>query len=63
MTSPPPQATVAWTPEMTQRFAARYREAVSEKRLVFVFEGNEYVTAYAKYLLEYLVGVFELDTR
>lgn len=31
----------------------RYEEAVSKNEKRFMYEGNEYLTAYAKYLLEY----------
>jgi hypothetical protein len=36
------------------RLRKRYKEAVEKKEDQFEFEGNKYVTSYAKYLLEYL---------
>ncbi|MDP2371906.1 hypothetical protein [Rhodoferax sp.] len=36
-----------------------YTHAVETKQEQFTFEGNEYVTSYAKYLLEYLATIFK----
>lgn len=51
--------TVNWTPVKLIRFQKAYREARETNRDSFVFEGNEFVTLYAKYLIEYLESVFE----
>jgi hypothetical protein len=51
------QQMVEWDRPKRERLRKAYNEAVTEKRSQFTFEGNEYVTGYAKYLLEYL------DTR
>jgi hypothetical protein len=37
-----------------------YSEAVKEKREQFVFEEKDFLTAYAKYLLQYLGSVFKV---
>ena len=37
-----------------QQLKARYEQAVRDKEETFTFEGNELLTSYAKYLLEYL---------
>ena len=41
---------------MRDRLRRAYDAAVEAKADTFVFEGNVYVTGYAKYLLEYLDG-------
>jgi hypothetical protein len=35
-------------------FRKRYRQAVKNKEESFKFKGNEYLTTFAKYVLEYL---------
>ncbi len=37
-----------------------YDKAVADKVDVFVYEGNEFVTNYAKYFLEYYAPQFEV---
>jgi hypothetical protein len=37
-----------------QTLQAAYDKAVKEKKETFIFQGQEILTAYAKYLLEYL---------
>lgn len=39
-----------------KRLKKRYEQAVEQKENQFTFEGDEYVTDYAKYLLQYLEG-------
>jgi len=34
-------------------FKKLYNKAVEEKKEIFIFEGNEIVTNYAKYVIEY----------
>ena len=46
--------TINWTLPMLKRFKKEYQKAVSNKSDLFTFDGNEFVTGYAKYLLEYL---------
>lgn len=40
-----------------------YATAVDDNQDRFLFEGNEYATSYAKYLLEYLTTKFEKETE
>ena len=35
------------------KFKTQYREAVSKGDELFVFEGNEVLTSYAKYVIQY----------
>lgn len=49
---------ITYTKESVERLRGRYREAVACGENEFVFDGKEYVTDYAKYMLEYLEGVF-----
>jgi len=46
--------TVSFTEENFKDFKARYKKAVEKKEESFVFLGNEYVTGFAKYLIEYI---------
>lgn len=50
---------INWTPEMLKRFKKTYDEAVAMKLDSFKFDGNVFVTGYAKYLIEYLDGEFK----
>lgn len=45
---------ITWDRPMMQRLQARYDLAVKNKEDRFTFEGHEFVTDYAKYLLQYL---------
>lgn len=45
---------IAFDKPMRERLRKAYVKAVDENAEQFTFEGNEYVTNYAKYLLEYL---------
>ena len=47
---------INWTPEMARRFKRTYEEAKRVKggKETFMFDGNEFVLDYAKYLIEYL---------
>jgi hypothetical protein len=49
---------VTYTKESVERLREGYKEAVACGKNEFVFDGKEYVTDYAKYMLEYLEGVF-----
>jgi hypothetical protein len=53
------QKVITWTPAMLARFKKAYDKAVAEKADTFMFDGNEFVVGYAKYLIEYLNGVFK----
>jgi hypothetical protein len=60
--------TVAFTPEKIEWsekiewLQRRYEQAVKNDEEVFEFEGNEYLTVYAKYLLHHL-RTFEYPTQ
>ena len=45
---------IEFTPEKAKRLKKAYEAAVKENKNSFIFEGNEFVTGYAKYVLEYL---------
>ena len=47
---------INWTRPMFARFKIAHKKAVDEKKESFMFDGNEVVTSYAKYLIEYLGG-------
>lgn len=47
------------TAEVYKRLKARYKQAVDAGETAFTFDGHELLTAYAKYLLEYLAPKFE----
>jgi hypothetical protein len=49
---------VSFTRESAQRLKQAYVRATKEGKQSFIFEGNEYVVDYAKYLLEYLATKF-----
>ena len=51
--------TVTFTAESIKRFEQTYDEANAKHVDRFVFDGNEYVTGYAVYLLEHLKERFE----
>jgi hypothetical protein len=42
-----------------QRLKKEYQNSIKNNIEVFVFDGHEILTAYAKYLLEYLKSKFE----
>lgn len=45
---------ITWTKPMRERLRKAHKKAVNEYKSQFEFEGNQYLTTYAKYLLEYL---------
>lgn len=49
---------INWTPAMLRRMKTAYKAAVEGGRDTFVFDGNEFVTSYAKYLIQYLDSLF-----
>ena len=47
--------TVSWTRPMLERFKKAYEKSTkTEGADVFMFEGNEFVEGFAKYLIEHL---------
>ena len=45
---------ITFTPETRDLLRGAYMKAVDDGNDVFTFNGDEYVTGYAKYLLEFL---------
>jgi hypothetical protein len=41
------------------RLKKEYQNAVDNSKDIFVFDGNELLTSYAKYLIEYFTPMFE----
>lgn len=50
---------ITWTPEMLAQLCTAYKSACAEDKGEFTFGGNEYLTRYAKYLIQYLEEVFK----
>lgn len=48
-----------WARVELQQFESVYKKAVAEDADTFVFDGHEFVTNYAKYLIEYLEGLLK----
>jgi hypothetical protein len=44
---------IQFTPQSFEKFIQNYTDAVSSKKDTFVFDGEIFVTNYAKYLIEY----------
>lgn len=55
--------TVAFTSQKRDALRVAYNRAVGKGQEKFTFNGREYLTAYAKYVLEYLDGQFRADAR
>lgn len=51
-------ATINFTKEKFDEFKKVYQQAVKDKQEVFIFEGNEFLPDYAKYLIQYLETKF-----
>lgn len=51
--------TITFNKVSYEQFKVEYNSAVENKREMFVFEGNDFLTAYAKYMIEYLKNKFE----
>jgi hypothetical protein len=52
---------ITWTQPMRARFKLAYRQAVNTKAETFLFDGNEFVVGYAKYLIQYLDKLFTVE--
>lgn len=50
---------ITFDQEKYRRLQERYDLAVKQNEEVFTFDGNQLVTGYAKYLLEYLAIKFD----
>ena len=51
----------SWTLPMFRRFKKTFKQAATRES--FVFDNQEYITAYAKYLIEYLEDHFAQTTK
>jgi len=51
--------TINWTADMLKRLKAAHHKAVSSRADQFVFDGHDFDTRYAKYLIEYLEPKFK----
>jgi hypothetical protein len=51
--------TISFNHPTYQRFKKVYQSAVKNNIEIFVFDGHEFLTAYAKYVMEYLKPKFE----
>lgn len=49
---------IIFTPEKFKRLKKEYNKAMKENKESFKFENSEILTAYAKYLIEYLTNQF-----
>lgn len=50
---------MAFTKQNYMDFKLEYMKAVRQKKEQFTFRGQEFLTSFAKYLLEYLSSKFE----
>ena len=50
---------INWTPEKLAKFKKAYKEAETGKKESFIFGGDEFVTGYAKYLIQHLENEFK----
>jgi predicted GTPase len=48
------QVQIHWTLEKLKRFKAAYTKSQDAGETAFMFEGNDFLNTYAKYLIEYL---------
>ena len=46
--------TITFNKELHLELKFKYRQALLQKKQSFMFHGNEILTAYAKYMIEYL---------
>lgn len=54
-------STIDFTPAKYQKLKAAYAKAQVEHKDRFYFEGNVLLVSYAKYLLEYLESVLDVE--
>ena len=50
---------IEFTPEVLKNLKAEYNKAVESGQEIFIFQGNELLTDYAKYLIQYVESQFE----
>jgi hypothetical protein len=46
--------TITFTHETFKSLKSEYKNAVENNKEIFIFQGHELLTAYAKYMIEYL---------
>ena len=51
--------TITFNKVSYEQFKVEYNSAVENNKEMFVFKGNDILTAYAKYMIEYLKNKFE----
>lgn len=51
--------TISFNQESFKNFKKEYNSAVKNNQEMFVFDGNDFLTSYAKYVIEYLKTKFE----
>jgi hypothetical protein len=51
--------TVSFDEDKLSNFKRAYNNAKKEGKDIFIFDGNEFVLGYAKYMIEYLEGKFQ----
>lgn len=49
--------------EKYEKLKKKYEESVEKNEDIFIFEGNEVLTSYAKYLLEFLESKFDKNKK
>ena len=54
---------ITMTPRLARRLLSAYKAAVSTNKEIFVFEGNRYLTGYAKHLVAYAVVMFPAEVE
>jgi len=56
------QQSLNWTKNKLNEFEEIYKKALKDNNVDFMFEDHKFLTAYAKYLIEYLEDRFKKDT-
>lgn len=51
--------TISFNQKSFKNFKSEYNSAVKNGVEIFTFEGHEFLTSYAKYMIEYLKSKFE----
>ena len=52
-------STLSMNREKYLKLKTEYNSALTQEKKSFIFYGSELLTSYAKYLLEYLSGIYE----
>jgi hypothetical protein len=51
--------TVSFSADDLNQFKKLYKQAIRDEKEIIIFRGDEYLTTYAKYLIEYLTTKFK----